>query len=61
MHRTIRPDHQGEIPIFTFFARSGHIEDSLRVFEQGVHVRDLSAEIPVFPEENSNHWCAANV
>jgi hypothetical protein len=56
MQPAIRPDKQRKI--LTLLARSRHIEDSLCIFKQGVHLKHLSAGTPALhkiPEENSNH------
>jgi len=47
MQRAIRSDQQGKILVNPIIARSGNLEDPLRVFEQGVHAKHLSAAIPV--------------
>jgi hypothetical protein len=40
---SVRPDQQGEIAVAAIGARSGDIEDPLRVFEDVVHAQYLSA------------------
>jgi hypothetical protein len=53
MQYAIRPDQQGKILIVFTVAGlgaggAGNVEDSLRVFEQGVHAKYLSAGLPAF-------------
>jgi hypothetical protein len=56
MQAAIRPDQQRKILIV--IARPRDIEDSLGIFEQGIHLKHLSAgtrALHKIPEENSNH------
>jgi hypothetical protein len=48
MQPAIRPDQQREILIVP--ARPRHVEDSLYIFEQGVHLKHLSAGTPGFAQ-----------
>lgn len=53
METSVRPHQQGEIaivpiPARTGRVRSGNVEDPLRVFEEGVHAKNLSAGPRVF-------------
>ena len=58
MQSAIGPDQERKILILTVVSSipggSGHIEDSLRVFQQGVHTNYLSAAILEISEEIAN-------